>query len=74
MTELSELGDLVKRMQSTQTPALRLVWARHLVAARRRQGGYPEIQDPLTNDMADALARHEAQALVHNLEGERFDE
>ncbi len=69
-----EIDELVKRMQAAHSPSLKAFWGRRLVEAKKKAGGYPELQGPLTVETVDALARHEAQSSVMNLEGERFDE
>jgi hypothetical protein len=68
-----EIADLELRVAHAQTASLKAFWGRRLVEAKRAHGGYPELQD-LTVETVDALARYEAMALIHNLNGERFDE
>lgn len=73
-TELDwRIDDAWHRMMAATTPESLQRWAREYVRAKRARGDYPIIQDPITDDMVDALARQEAQANVMNLEGERCD-
>lgn len=69
-----EILDLEQRVAHAKTDSLKAFWGRRLVEAKRKAGGYPELQDPLTVETVDALAKYEAQALVMNMEGERWDE
>lgn len=67
-----EIEDLAHRVAHAKTESLKAFWGRRLVEAKRKHGGYPELQD-LTQETVDALARQEAMAAVINLEGERHD-
>lgn len=64
-----EIADLELRVAHARTESLKAFWGRRLVEAKRARGGYPELQT-LTVETVDALARQEAQALIHNLEDE----
>lgn len=67
------IAELELRVAHAHSATLKAFWGRRLVEAKRARGAYPELQD-LTLETVDALARYEAMALIHNLNGERFDE
>jgi hypothetical protein len=76
VTELLDrvIADARRRLVVAETLERKLKWAKVLVAAKKRRGDYDQVvQPPLSPDLEAALARHEAQAAIQNLEGERHD-
>lgn len=69
-----KIQDAMMRMQATPDPELKKHWARVMVAAKRERGDFDDVvQPPVSDELVDAIAKHEAQASVQNLEGERHD-
>jgi hypothetical protein len=69
-----KVHDAVQRLGAATTLESKLHWAKVLNEAKRARGDFDQVeQKPVSNEHVDALARHEAQASVQNLEGERHD-
>lgn len=69
------IDDACTRMRTATSVEQKLKWAKVMVDAKRARGDYDQVvQPPLTDELVDALARHEAQASVINPNGERFDD
>ena len=68
------IDDATARMRAATNVYSKLLWARRLVDAKRQRGDYDQVvQPPMADELVDAIAKHEAQAATHNLEGERHD-
>jgi hypothetical protein len=68
------IDDACCRMRAATSLASKLHWARIMVEKKRDRGDFNAIvQPPISDELVDAIARHEAQACVMNLEGERHD-
>lgn len=67
-----EIDDATVRMRSAVNIEMKLLWARRLVAAKRKRGDYPEIQ-ALDTETEDVLVKQVVLGSVVNQEGERHD-
>lgn len=67
------IADARARMLYADTPERKVKWARVMVAAKKERGDYDTlIQPPISEELLQAIARHEAQAVL-NLDGEHND-